>query len=48
LTQAEVAQRLRRPRSFVSKIEVGERRLDVVELQELASIYRKPLAWFLR
>jgi transcriptional regulator with XRE-family HTH domain len=31
LSQAEVAQRLGRAQSFVSKYEVGERRLDVVE-----------------
>ena len=31
LTQAEVAQRLRRVQSFVSKYEQGERRLDVVD-----------------
>ena len=31
LTQVTVAKRLRRPQSFVSKYEIGERRLDVVE-----------------
>ena len=31
LTQAEVADKLSRPQSFVSKYEQGERRLDVVE-----------------
>ena len=31
LTQADVAARLSRPQSFVSKYETGERRLDVVE-----------------
>ncbi len=37
LTQLEVAQRLGRPQSFVSKYERGERRLDVVELVEIAA-----------
>ncbi len=36
LTQAELAVRLRRPQSFVSKVESGERRLDVIELLEVA------------
>ena len=36
LTQAAVAARLERPQSFVAKIESGERRVDVVELLELA------------
>lgn len=31
LTQAEIAERLGRPQSFVSKYESGERRLDVIE-----------------
>ncbi len=46
LTQVEVAGRLKRPQSFVSKIESGERRVDVVELSELAKLYRKPLDFF--
>ena len=35
LTQAELAARLRRPQSFVSKYEAGERRLDVIEFLEV-------------
>ena len=31
VTQVEVAARLGKPQSFVSKVERGERRLDVVE-----------------
>ncbi len=46
LTQVEVAKRLRRPQSFVSKIESAERRVDVVELQDLAHLYGKPLSFF--
>jgi transcriptional regulator with XRE-family HTH domain len=36
VTQAELARRLERPQSYVSKSESGERRLDFVELVELA------------
>jgi transcriptional regulator with XRE-family HTH domain len=32
LTQAQVAAKLRKPQSYVSKCEAGERRVDVVEL----------------
>lgn len=46
LTQTEVARGLGRPQSFVSKIESGERRVDFVELQHLARIYKKPLSFF--
>jgi len=35
LTQAEVALRLGKPQSFVSKYESGERRLDVIEFLEV-------------
>ena len=47
LTQVEVARKLKRPQSFVSKIESGERRVDVVELSELARVYRRKLDFFL-
>jgi len=37
LTQAVVAQRLGKPQSYVSKYESGERRLDVIELLDVAT-----------
>lgn len=47
LTQAIAAKQLRKPQSFVAKCEAGERRVDVVELEGFARLYRKPLAFFL-
>lgn len=38
LTQVEVAERMNKPQSFVSKYERGERRLDLSEFIELAEI----------
>lgn len=35
-TQTELAEKMNRPQSFVAKVEVGERRLDVVEFVEYA------------
>jgi DNA-binding XRE family transcriptional regulator len=40
LTQVDVALALGRTQSFVSKIERGEIRLDPIELQRLAELYR--------
>lgn len=48
LSQVEVATALRKPQSFVSKCESGERRVDVIELEEFARVYRKPIGFFLR
>ncbi len=38
LTQVQVAERLGKPQSFVTKYELGERRLDVVEFLYLADV----------
>ena len=35
MTQAEVCKKLGTPRSFIGKIERGERRMDVIELQTI-------------
>lgn len=46
LTQAQVAKELGRPQSFVSKMESGERRVDAVELVQLARLYRQNFNYF--
>jgi transcriptional regulator with XRE-family HTH domain len=48
LTQTEVAECFDRHASFISKIESGERRIDVVELAEFCRLYRVRLADFLK
>jgi transcriptional regulator with XRE-family HTH domain len=35
LSQADLAHRLGRPQSWVSKVEIGERRLDLEELRQV-------------
>ena len=47
LKQEEVAAKLKKPQSYISKIERGERRIDIVELQNLAKIYEKEINYFI-
>ena len=46
MTQADVAKALHRPLSFVSKIELGERRMDPIDLRNFADLYDKPFEYF--
>ena len=46
LSQEQVARRIGKPQSYVSKCESGERRVDVVELKAFAKLYGVPLAFF--
>lgn len=47
LSQVKVAAALKADQKYVSRIETGERRIDPIELQELAELYKEPLAFFL-
>ena len=38
LTQSELAKKLKRPQTYVQKIEAGDRRVAVVELIEIAGV----------
>lgn len=48
LSQNEAAKLLRRTQSYISKIESGQRKIDVVQLKEFAKIYRKSLTYFIK
>jgi transcriptional regulator with XRE-family HTH domain len=47
MTQTQVANALGRPQSYVTKCELGERRLDPLDLQQFARVYRRRLDFFL-
>jgi len=48
LSQQAVADKFNKPQSYVSKIESGERRLDVAEIKKFAAIYNKLADYFLK
>jgi transcriptional regulator with XRE-family HTH domain len=48
LKQADVARKLGRTQSYISKIEAGQRRIDTVQLKELAGIYKKSISFFIK
>ncbi len=48
LSQQDLALRLQRPQSFVSKYELGERRLDIIELLEICEAIDMDLGEFIQ
>jgi len=47
LNQRQVGERLGFSHSFLSKCETGERRIDIMELLQLAKVYGKRPQYFL-
>ena len=48
LRQQDAARKLGRTQSYVSKIEAGQRRIDTVQLKELAAVYKKKIRFFIK
>jgi len=48
LKQSEVAKLLGKTQSYISKIESGQRRIDIVTLKDFAKVYRKDINFFLK
>ncbi len=46
LTQAQVAHLIGKHQFFISKIEVGERGVDFIDVQVFARVHGKPLSYF--
>ncbi len=48
LRQVDLAKKLRVPQSMISKYEVGERRLDLLEVREICSVLEISLVDFIK
>ncbi len=46
LSQEEVGKKLDLPRTAISMIESGQRRLDALELKRFAELYQRPVSYF--
>jgi transcriptional regulator with XRE-family HTH domain len=47
-TQVEVAKKLKCTQAYISKVESGQLRVDVLELKKFARAYSKPISYFLK
>ena len=47
LTQKEVADTLGKTQSYISKIETVQLRVDVIQLEQFANLYKKNLKYFI-
>ena len=48
LSQKQVAEILHKTQSYISKVESGQRKIDVVQLKEFAKVYKKDITYFLK
>ena len=48
LTQKQVAELLGVTQSFISKVESGQYRIDVIQLSRFARLYKKKIGFFIK
>lgn len=48
LSQEQVTNLLHKTQSYVSKIESGQRKIDIIQLKKFAKIYKKDINFFLK
>ncbi len=48
LRQIDVAKKVKRPQSYISRVESGEYRLDILEVKKFAEIYKKDIGYFVK
>ena len=47
LTQVEAARQLGTNHQYINRCEAGDRRIDFIEVADVAALYRRPLEYFL-
>jgi transcriptional regulator with XRE-family HTH domain len=48
LRQEDVAKILHRTQSYVSKLESGQRKIDLIEIKKIAKIYKVDINYFIK
>lgn len=48
LWQVDVAKKLSRPQSYISRVESGEYRVDVLEITKFAKFFKKNISYFIK
>ena len=48
LRQIDVAKKMKRPQSYISRVESGEYRLDILEVKKFAKLYNKDIHYFVK
>ena len=48
LRQVDVAKKMKRPQSYISRVESGEYRLDILEVKKFAQLYSKNIEYFVK
>lgn len=48
LRQIDVAKKMKRPQSYISRVESGEYRLDILEVKAFAKLYNKSIEYFVK
>ncbi len=47
LRQIDVAKKMKRPQSYISRVESGEYRIDLLEIKNFAKLYKKDVKYFI-
>ena len=48
LSQSQVAKKIGKTQSYISKIESGQSKIDIFQLKEFSLLYKRPLNFFVK